>query len=110
MQGIACNTFGIAKKICSVAFENGLIIETSGPNDEVIKLLPSLTIDLEGLSKGLEMLEDSISTIFKRGNSLSLNDSHLITLRTVCSSCGRRRKRSGPQSGSNILIYYERFR
>lgn len=63
--GIACNTFGIAKKICSVAFENGLIIETSGPNDEVIKLLPSLTIDLEGLSKGLEMLEDSISTILK---------------------------------------------
>ncbi|MGF2621671.1 diaminobutyrate--2-oxoglutarate transaminase [Bacillus cereus] len=65
MQGIACNTFGIAKKICSVAFENGLIIETSGPNDEVMKLLPSLTIDLEGLSKGLEMLEDSISTILK---------------------------------------------
>ncbi|MGQ0513448.1 hypothetical protein ACT453_07250 [Bacillus sp. D-CC] len=28
-----------------------------GPNDEVIKLLPSLTIDLEGLSKGLEMLK-----------------------------------------------------
>lgn len=63
MQGIACGPEGLASKICRDAFEFGLIIETSGPEDEVVKLLPPLTIDEEGLTLGLSILEKSIQHV-----------------------------------------------
>lgn len=60
MQGIAIEEEGLAGKICAEAFQRGLIVETSGPNDEVVKFLPPLVIDREGLEKGLSILEESI--------------------------------------------------
>lgn len=42
------------------AFDNGLIIETAGAGDAVLKLLPPLLIDEHLLQKGLELLENSI--------------------------------------------------
>ncbi|WP_042224026.1 diaminobutyrate--2-oxoglutarate transaminase [Oceanobacillus manasiensis] len=60
MQGIAIEQEGLAGKICAEAFQRGLIVETSGPNDEVVKFLPPLVIDKEGLEKGLSILEESI--------------------------------------------------
>lgn len=65
MQGIACQEPGLASKISAEAFSRGLIMETSGPNDEVFKLFPPLTIDQEGLDKGLTIIEDSIRAIVK---------------------------------------------
>ncbi|NLK52495.1 MAG: hypothetical protein GX295_08645, partial [Syntrophomonadaceae bacterium] len=38
----------------------GLIMETSGTNDEVIKLMPPLIIDEVGLNEGLKILKDSL--------------------------------------------------
>jgi diaminobutyrate-2-oxoglutarate transaminase len=35
-------------------------METSGPADEVAKLLPPLTLDDAGLNKGLEILAESV--------------------------------------------------
>ncbi|HSK25269.1 MAG TPA: diaminobutyrate--2-oxoglutarate transaminase [Egicoccus sp.] len=55
VQGLACAE-GYAAKICEAAFELGLIVETSGPRDEVVKLLPALTISEEHLDEGLELL------------------------------------------------------
>ncbi|WP_440894806.1 diaminobutyrate--2-oxoglutarate transaminase [Amphibacillus sp. Q70] len=63
MQGIACRTPGIAQKIAKKAFEKGLIIETSGANDEVLKLLPPLIIDKVGIQKGISILEASIKEL-----------------------------------------------
>lgn len=63
MQGIACDVDGLASKICGAAFERGLIIETSGPEDEVVKLLPPLTIDEQGLTAGLDILDQSIDHV-----------------------------------------------
>jgi diaminobutyrate-2-oxoglutarate transaminase len=60
MQGIECGTEGVAEKICAAAFERGLLMETSGPNSQVAKLLPPLIIDEEGLDKGFSILEESI--------------------------------------------------
>jgi hypothetical protein len=39
------------------------MIETSGANDQVIKLLPPLTISNEELCIGLDILERSIETV-----------------------------------------------
>lgn len=60
MRGIACGVEGLAEKICAAAFERGLIMETSGPNSEVFKIMPPLTIDEADLEKGLRILEQSI--------------------------------------------------
>ncbi|SDX51016.1 diaminobutyrate--2-oxoglutarate transaminase [Marinobacter mobilis] len=56
MRGIACPNGELADKITSLAFEKGLIIETSGPNDEVIKCLMPLTTSEADLKKGTDIL------------------------------------------------------
>lgn len=60
MQGIAIGQEGLAEHICKKAFEYGLIMETSGPMNEVAKIMPPLTIDMDGLENGLQILEQSI--------------------------------------------------
>jgi diaminobutyrate-2-oxoglutarate transaminase len=55
IQGLACAP-GLAGRIVEEAFALGLIVETSGPEDEVVKLLPALTIPDEQLDEGLELL------------------------------------------------------
>ncbi|WP_446663450.1 diaminobutyrate--2-oxoglutarate transaminase [Flexivirga sp. B27] len=45
-----------AAETCRNAFEAGLLVETSGPRDEVIKLLPPLTISEDELADGLAKL------------------------------------------------------
>ncbi|MFJ4776601.1 diaminobutyrate--2-oxoglutarate transaminase [Streptomyces sp. NPDC088762] len=49
-----------AAAISRRAFENGLLVETSGPEGEVVKLLPSLTISPAELEEGLEILTRSV--------------------------------------------------
>lgn len=63
MQGIEFEDQDIAGKISKKCFEKGLIIETSGINDQVLKLLPSLTIKLSSLQKGLELIETSLKEL-----------------------------------------------
>lgn len=63
MQGIMIGKPDFANEICAAAFQRGLIVETSGPNDEVVKFLPPLTIDKEGLNKGFDILEQSIKQV-----------------------------------------------
>ncbi|MFP1624897.1 diaminobutyrate--2-oxoglutarate transaminase [Streptomyces sp. 5K101] len=45
-----------AGSVARRAFERGLLVETSGPQGEVVKLLPPLTISAEELDEGLEIL------------------------------------------------------
>ena len=57
MQGIDVKSGDLAGAICAECFENGLIIETSGAHDEVVKILAPLTIPVEQLEAGLDILE-----------------------------------------------------
>jgi diaminobutyrate-2-oxoglutarate transaminase len=52
-----------AGAIARKAFERGLIIETSGAFDEVLKFLPALTIEDEELSRGLDIVEASVAAV-----------------------------------------------
>ncbi|WP_253876947.1 diaminobutyrate--2-oxoglutarate transaminase [Actinomadura rupiterrae] len=52
-----------ASRICAEAFGRGLLMETSGPNDEVVKLLPPLTTTAEELAEGLDVLADSVAAV-----------------------------------------------
>ncbi|WP_300380570.1 diaminobutyrate--2-oxoglutarate transaminase [Henriciella sp.] len=56
MQGVDVGTGDLAADICSRAFEKGLIIETSGADDEVVKILAPLTTPVETFRKGLDIL------------------------------------------------------
>src|SRR5699024_1179680 len=66
MQGVACGVDGIAGDICEKAFEKGLLMETSGPKGEVFKFLPPLIIDLAGLQKGFDIIEESIEEVIEK--------------------------------------------
>lgn len=59
MQGIAFEP-GAADRISRLAFERGLIMETSGTDSEVIKIMPPLTIDRDGLKRGLGLLKECL--------------------------------------------------
>ncbi|MHA7878844.1 MAG: diaminobutyrate--2-oxoglutarate transaminase [Saccharospirillum sp.] len=63
MRGIATPDGDIAEQICKEAFANGLIIETSGPWSEVVKCLCPLTIPVEDLNKGLDILENAFAKV-----------------------------------------------
>ena len=45
-----------AGRVAEKAFELGLLVETSGPDSEVVKVMPALTIDADDLALGLELL------------------------------------------------------
>jgi diaminobutyrate-2-oxoglutarate transaminase len=62
-QGLAFDTGEMAGKVCSAAFERGLLMETAGPNGEVAKLMPALTITDAELADGLDRLTDAVRTI-----------------------------------------------
>lgn len=65
IQGLSFKKEGMAEKLCSIAFSRGLIMETSGPNSEVAKIMPPLTIDEVVLARGLAMLEASVKELVK---------------------------------------------
>ena len=60
-QGLHCGVPGLADGIARVAFERGLLVETAGPQSDVVKVLPPLTIDAAGLAAGLGILEESVA-------------------------------------------------
>lgn len=62
-QGINCVNGDIANKITRKAFQNKLILETSGADDQVVKFLCPLTITLDNLKKGIDILEQAIREV-----------------------------------------------
>jgi len=62
MQGIDVGSGELAAAICATCFDNGLIIETSGSHDEVVKVLAPLTIPQAQLEAGLDILKAAVQT------------------------------------------------
>jgi diaminobutyrate-2-oxoglutarate transaminase len=63
MCGIVMEPAELAAEVSRVAFDRGVIIETSGANGEVLKFLPPLTIDDECLKRGLDIIEASVEEV-----------------------------------------------
>ncbi|MHC0053570.1 diaminobutyrate--2-oxoglutarate transaminase [Actibacterium sp. D379-3] len=59
MQGVDVGSGELAGAICARAFANGLVIETSGPEDQVVKVLAPLTTPDATFRKGLNILLDA---------------------------------------------------
>ena len=62
-QGINCVNGEIASKITRTAYKKGLIIETSGTDDQIIKLLCPLTIAEDVLARGIDIIEESVKEL-----------------------------------------------
>ena len=60
MRGLDMGSGELAAAVTQAAFEQGVIIETSGPHDEVVKVLAPLTIADDVFAKGLDILEQSV--------------------------------------------------
>jgi diaminobutyrate-2-oxoglutarate transaminase len=61
MRGIDVGSGEIAARITGACFDAGLIIETSGAHDEIVKVLAPLVIDDATLNAGLDILETSLA-------------------------------------------------
>jgi diaminobutyrate-2-oxoglutarate transaminase len=52
--------------VCREAFDRGLLMETSGAQSEVVKLMPPLLIDDDELARGLAVAAESIEAVMDR--------------------------------------------
>ncbi len=64
MLGIEVANPETTSAIVKASFERGLIIETAGPNDEVVKLLTPLNIPEEDLEAGLAILGEALQETY----------------------------------------------
>jgi diaminobutyrate-2-oxoglutarate transaminase len=62
-QGLAFTDPETAPAVCAQAFERRLLMETSGPEGEVVKLLPPLTTTADELAEGLGIIDASVSVV-----------------------------------------------
>lgn len=62
-QGLALADPKEATDVCAQAFERHLLLETSGPESEVVKLLPPLTVTGDELAEGLAIIADSVDAV-----------------------------------------------
>ena len=69
-QGINCINGDIAGKITHLAFQKGLVIETSGADDQVVKFLCPLIISDENLKKGIDIVEQAIKEVCAKEGSI----------------------------------------
>jgi len=63
LQGLEMHDKSSCKFIINQCFEQGLLIETCGPNNEIIKLMPALTIELQTLKEGLAILSRAFMSL-----------------------------------------------
>jgi diaminobutyrate-2-oxoglutarate transaminase len=65
-RGLEFENGELASKVCAAAFERGLLMETSGPDGEVVKLLPALTTTEDEIEQGLSIIAESVDSVLSR--------------------------------------------
>ncbi|MEV6986118.1 diaminobutyrate--2-oxoglutarate transaminase [Sphaerisporangium sp. NPDC051017] len=63
LKGLFFAEESLATEISLAAFSKGLLLETSGAANQVVKIMPPLTIDDEALHSGMDILEDTIQEV-----------------------------------------------
>ncbi|WP_440899348.1 diaminobutyrate--2-oxoglutarate transaminase [Actinosynnema sp.] len=61
--GVAFREPDAARRVAAEAFARGLLVETSGSLDEVVKLLPPLTSTNDELEEGLAVLDEAVAAV-----------------------------------------------
>ncbi|WP_245565384.1 diaminobutyrate--2-oxoglutarate transaminase [Nocardioides insulae] len=63
LTGVAFPDPEVAGRVAQAAFRRGLLVETSGPESEVLKVMPALTITAEDLAEGTRIIADSVAEV-----------------------------------------------
>ncbi len=74
VQGLVLPQSGVAGEASAECFERGLIIETAGAEDHVLKFLPSLLIEEDLLREGLTVVDEALGTLVERRRKLRSGD------------------------------------
>ena len=67
--GVDCNKVkpdAVSRAIVRECFDNGLIVERAGRNNDVVKLMPCLITDEETLRKGMEIFVKAVKTVVEK--------------------------------------------
>ncbi|HDP88580.1 MAG TPA: diaminobutyrate--2-oxoglutarate transaminase [Thioalkalivibrio sp.] len=64
--GLESETEGFCGEVSHQAFERGLLMETAGAGDQVLKFLAPLTISEKELDEGLKLLEESVKAAVEK--------------------------------------------
>lgn len=83
-RGLHCAEPGLAAQICAAAFARRVLVETAGSNDDVVKVMPPLTITDDELGEGLAVLADAVAEVTATGPRVLL----------AASACGARDPRA----------------
>lgn len=70
IYGLEIPRTGFAAQLSKTAFENGLIIELSGAEDQVLKILPPLVIEEDTLQEGLTVIDRAIAELLERRENI----------------------------------------
>ncbi|MER7078862.1 diaminobutyrate aminotransferase apoenzyme [Saccharopolyspora kobensis] len=62
-RGIGFDDLNVAGKVSKAAFDRKLLVETSGPSSEVLKIMPPLTVSDDELEKGLQIIRESVREV-----------------------------------------------
>ena len=78
-QGIDCINGAIASAIARAAFKNGVVIETSGADDQVLKFLCPLNISDADLEDGLNRVEAAMKQVTQSLGDWPTREEHFET-------------------------------
>ncbi|WP_027329523.1 diaminobutyrate--2-oxoglutarate transaminase [Marinimicrobium agarilyticum] len=67
---------GLASEASQEAFSRGLVMETAGADDQVLKFLPSLLIEEEILREGLQVVRDSLAALVEKQRKMITGEGH----------------------------------
>ncbi|MEJ2042928.1 MAG: diaminobutyrate--2-oxoglutarate transaminase [Reinekea sp.] len=82
-RGINCVDGDIASQITQEAFRNGLIIETSGAEDQVVKIFCPLTISEGSLKRGMDILEKAVKKVCLQTDELPIESCYFDHVQVV---------------------------
>jgi diaminobutyrate-2-oxoglutarate transaminase len=66
-RGLVFSDPKLTRAVCTAAFERDLLVETSGPNSEVVKLMPPLTATDDELMDGLAIIAECVQVAASQG-------------------------------------------
>lgn len=70
MSGLEFTNHGLTQRVCRECYRRKVLIETSGAHDEVVKIMPPLTIEPDILDEGLDRLDDAIASALRQSPDL----------------------------------------
>jgi diaminobutyrate-2-oxoglutarate transaminase len=83
--GLAFADTSLARLTARQAFELGLVIETAGAQNQVLKLLPPLTIQHDELTRGLDLLGEAVARARRSGPRRVKGQTHSVAPQEVAS-------------------------